>query len=210
MFAGGEPEKIAEVAAAHGFRHVTARYTPGMELDLVHRLIAACHANGGSCGVWNPNPAAVAGAECVSLTGADHYTAQAEGPVDWPAHVAAFRAGYPTMPAAVVTTFVGLGASSSGYDPSVSRPVIAAGFKCLPEAYVSEDPHATPAELDFAATRQLGWPVSQPVIGVFHGETFADYVDNYELDRFPGYFVWLAETMSAADYEAAGEFNGRH
>lgn len=50
--------------------------------------------------------------------------------------------------------------------PAAAAPLIAAGFACLTEAYLNENPNATPDSLDRMA-RDLGWPTSQPVFGVY-------------------------------------------
>jgi len=44
--------------------------------------------------------------------------------------------------------------------------LIAAGITCLPEAYMNENANHTPRNMDFTA-RNLGWPTSQPVAGVY-------------------------------------------
>ena len=46
------------------------------------------------------------------------------------------------------------------------RPLIAAGFTCLTEAYMNQSPGMTPDAMDRNA-RWLGWSTSQPVAGVY-------------------------------------------
>ena len=49
---------------------------------------------------------------------------------------------------------------------AAAQPLIDAGFTCLTEAYLNENPNATPDALERQA-RDLGWPTSQPVFGVY-------------------------------------------
>jgi hypothetical protein len=49
---------------------------------------------------------------------------------------------------------------------AAAAPLIEAGFTCLTEAYLNENPNADPDGLDHMA-RNLGWPTSQPVFGVY-------------------------------------------
>ena len=51
--------------------------------------------------------------------------------------------------------------------PEKAKPLIDAGFACLTECYLGDNPNATPDEMDFKA-RQCGWPTSQPVFGVYN------------------------------------------
>ena len=143
----------------------------------------------------------------MASTDPDHCILQAEEPQDWENIVRWFREDYPTMPAAVVTTFWGIGATASGYDPSIAKPVIDADFKCLTEAYVVSNPHSTPAELNYVATQKLGWERSQPVIGVYSNYPAERYVTEHNLASWPGYWVWLAETMTERDWDALKEVN---
>jgi len=57
-----------------------------------------------------------------------------------------------------------------------AKILINAGFTCLPEAYMNENPSQTPINMNLAA-RNLGWPTSQPVAGVYPvaGKPPADY-----------------------------------
>ncbi len=65
----------------------------------------------------------------------------------------------PTCSLATVTNF-------STLDRTMCKKLIDAGFTCLPEAYMNEVPNATPDAVDRVA-RNLGWPTSQPVAGVY-------------------------------------------
>jgi hypothetical protein len=57
-----------------------------------------------------------------------------------------------------------------------AQPLIDAGFSCLTECYLNENPNATPENLDRMA-RALGWPGSQPVFGMYPvgGNPVPDY-----------------------------------
>lgn len=206
-FPGGEPETIARMAADAGFGHISAQWDYAPQRPLVLRLRDECHALGLTCGVWESEPQPGTGAVAVLQAGADHYIAQAETPRDWPTIVSMFRAAYPTLPAAVVTTFGGIGAKADGYDKTISAPVIEAGFRCLTESYPNANAGSTPDRMGWTATAQLGWENAQPTIGVWGGYPFRSYIDLWNLQAHPGYWVWLAETMTPEDWSAAREFN---
>lgn len=96
-------------------------------------------------------------------TSADLSIAEMEGPGDYEGirNVIQGVGGgpLPTCPLAVVTNF-------STIDRPKAKVLIDAGFSCLPEAYTNEIPHVTPDTVDWIA-RNLGWPTSQPVAGVY-------------------------------------------
>lgn len=195
------------MAHEHGFGHLSVQWDYVAQRPLALELRIACRAYDLTFGVWEAEPMPGTGAVAVLESGADHYIAQAESPRPWQSIVDTFRWAYPKLPAAVITTFWGLGALEDRYDAFVSLPVVEAGFKCLTEAYVVDNPNATPDNLDWIATTKLGWEVSQPAIGVYHGFPAQTYIDQYRLAAHPGYWVWLAETMLPADWDALGAFN---
>ena len=106
--------------------------------------------------------------------------AEVEGPGDYNGVVAAIDAGtLPDCPLAVVTNFnVPLTTPAGAPAPAAARPLIDAGFFCLTEAYLGDNPNATPDELDFKA-KQLGWATSQPVFGVWNAppSAYAQWAD---------------------------------
>lgn len=210
-FPGGEPWTIAALAADNGFGHISVQWDYVPQWRLLDAMREACHDHGLTFGVWEAEPQPGTGAAAVHAAQADHYIAQAETPRDWPTIVRDFRVEYPEpFPAAVVTTFHGIGAlPDETYDPETSRPVIDAGFHCLTEAYVGVSANWTPDRLDFTGTKQFGWPRTQPTIGVFGGYTAERYVTEHNLAAYPGYFVWLAETMTERDWAVLREFNAR-
>ncbi len=74
----------------------------------------------------------------------------------------------PTCPLAVITNF-------STLTREMCKPLIEANVTCLPEAYLNESANLTPDRVNFTA-RNLGWPTSQPVAGVYPvGGTVPDY-----------------------------------
>jgi hypothetical protein len=89
--------------------------------------------------------------------------AEIEGPGDYDGVVNVLRGQgggpMPTCPLATVTNF-------STMTREKAKVLIDAGFACLPEAYMNENPPQTPDAMDRVA-RNLGWPTSQPVAGVY-------------------------------------------
>jgi hypothetical protein len=90
----------------------------------------------------------------------------------------------PDMPLAVVTNFGPLivkvgGETDVAASQARAKPLIEAGFHCLPELYLRQDngqPTGVTGEaLDFEA-RRLGWPrVAGLVFGLFGGAVLEDY-----------------------------------
>lgn len=86
--------------------------------------------------------------------------AEIEGPGDYDGVAYVIAQGQlPKVPLAAVTNF-----ASFTYERA--RLLIDAGFTCLPEAYMNENVNHTPTAMDYTA-RNLGWPTSQPVAGVY-------------------------------------------
>lgn len=117
-----------------------------------------CESHGIIPGVWvtegynvihTPGDSAFAIAEC-------------EGPGDYEGIVNAINEDrLPNCSLAIITNF-----NTPLTTPAAAAPLITAGFSCLTEAYLNENPNATPDNLDRMA-RNLGWPTSQPVFGVY-------------------------------------------
>jgi hypothetical protein len=95
----------------------------------------------------------------------DFAIAEIEGPGDYEGVVNIINgvgAGpLPKCPLAIVTNF-----NTPLQSRLAAKPLIDAGFACLTEAYLNENPNATPDNLDNIA-KNLGWPSSQPVFGVY-------------------------------------------
>lgn len=209
-FGGSEPQTIARKAAEAGFKWVALQWDDAKNHPQALALRDAVMQAGLDFVVWEAFPSPGSGANAVRAWQADAYIAQAEQPQPWAEIVAAFDV---KVPAAVVTTFAGIGATASGdYDPAVSAPVRAAGWECLTEAYVNEDAHWTPDALDFVGVQKLGWPHTHPVIGLWAARlgrvSAQEYITKHNLLKYaPGYSVWLAETMTQADWDALKALN---
>lgn len=89
--------------------------------------------------------------------------AEIEGPGDYEGLINVINgvgAGpLPTCPKAIVTNF-----NIPLISRSAAQPLLDAGFSCLPECYLNENPNVTPDNMDRMA-RSLGFPGSQPVFG---------------------------------------------
>lgn len=107
--------------------------------------------------------------------------------VDWAAVVAAV-ADLPVYKG-VVTNFAPFVTQDGFPDPEKARPLVEAGWACLTECYLSEAPNSTPENQDFYARAHLGWPRTQPVIGIYGGKTFDDYPTR---DNYRNWSVWDA------------------
>lgn len=95
--------------------------------------------------------------------------AELEGPGDYDGLILAIDGKYlPSCSIAVCTNFNLPLVNAAGIpQPEKAAPLISAGFACLTEAYLGDNPSATPDRLDFTA-KQLGWSTSQPVFGVYN------------------------------------------
>lgn len=114
-----------------------------------------------------------------------------EGPGDYDGIIASIPS-LPNIPRAIVTNFGSpLSDSTGAYHPEAAKPLINAGFTCLTESYIGDNPNATPDRQKFTA-QQLGWLTSQPVFGVYGNETIADYKQWF---GWPGWSVYLAECL---------------
>lgn len=80
----------------------------------------------------------------------------------------------PAIPKAVITNFNPLADANGNYLPDKAAPLISAGFRCLTEAYLGDNPNSTPDRLHFTATQKLGWPDAQPVFGIYN-KPLAEY-----------------------------------
>lgn len=121
--------------------------------------------------------------------------AELEGQGDYDGVVRVISEGkLPSCPIAVVTNFnVPLTNSSGAPQPAYSAPLVNAGFKCLTEAYMNENPNATPDNMNVMA-RNLGWAHSQPVFGVYpvSGNPPPSY-DQWK--NWAGWSAYLAEYL---------------
>lgn len=117
--------------------------------------------------------------------------AECEGPGDYEGILEAIPHLQPSVPRAIITNFnVPLTDANGVPQPSAAAPLIEAGFACLTECYLGDNPNATPDRLHFRAT-SLGWSTSQPVAGVYNAPPsvyeqwadwpMADYLGEYVL-----------------------------
>lgn len=140
-------------------RSIWDSYTMAFRL---HGMQAGCWFTGGGNIYMTPPDSDFAIAEC-------------EGPGDYEGIVNVINgvgAGpLPKCSLAIVTNF-----NTPLQSRAAAKPLIDAGFTCLTEAYMNEAANITPDSMDFIA-RNLGWPTSQPVFGVYptHGNPPPSY-----------------------------------
>lgn len=84
-------------------------------------------------------------------------------------------AATPTVPHAICTNFTPLDPGVIGLEEARAKAkvLIDRGFFCQTEAYLGDNPNASPDALHQRAT-QLGWSSSQPVFGV-HNASLSTY-----------------------------------
>ena len=112
---------------------------------------------------------------------------------NWPALIAALEPI--DIPKGVVTNFAPFTHHDGSPYPEKAKPLIDAGWHCLTECYdLMGDPKLWIERRNFYATANLGWPRTQPVLGIYGGRTFDDFPtrDNYE-----NWSVWDAGTAPA-------------
>ena len=123
--------------------------------------------------------------------------AEVEGPGDYDGVKAVIDAGQvPKCPVAIVTNFnTPLYTDGTPQGDAAAKaaaaPIINAGFSCLTEAYMGDNPNATPPNLDHYG-RFLGWESTSPVFGIYNAPlvTYSPY-----MAQFPGWSVYLAEYL---------------
>ena len=128
----------------------------------------------------------------IRLTPADaeFAIAEMEGPGDYEGVASAISDGkIPACPKAIVTNFNIPLVDASGPNPQACKPLIDAGFECLTEAYMGDNPNATPPNLDFMG-RNCGWETTSPVFGLYNAPMTT--YDQYK-SAFPGWSSYLAE-----------------
>lgn len=132
----------------------------------------------------------------ITMTPADSafVIAEVEGPGDYNGVISKIG-NLPSCPKGIVTNFnTPLYTDGTPEGNAAARqaaaPLISAGFSCLTEAYIGDNPNATPPNLDVYG-RFLGWPTTQPVFGIYN-EPMTSY-DPYK--GFPGWSVYLAEYL---------------
>lgn len=190
---GGTIEDVVARIADSGFKWIAQEIgDPVTEptADELTRLRNACRVHGLYFGIWEVKPrtldrlVAIRPNFWILNVESDHF--------DYGPLLRSFRVARPKLPAAVIT--------NCDLDPA---PFIAANVKAIPEAYEVDNPVATPENM-VDRCRGLGWRVVFPCFGVFHGYELARYVRAGN-----GWSVYLAEEMSAADFDTAKLWNGR-
>lgn len=147
----------------------------------------ACHNVGMLAGPWFTEGGNVS----LTPVNADFTIAEMEGPGDYDGIIASIPS-LPNIPRAIVTNFgTPLSDAQGKYHPEKAKPLIDAGFRCLTEAYMADNPQATPDRLDFTA-KQLGWPSSQPVFGVYGEKKLSAYSEWFD---WSGWSVYLSEYL---------------
>ena len=115
--------------------------------------------------------------------------AELEGPGDYDGIIAGIG-HLPSCPKAVVTNFNTPLYGGTAEAQQAAAPLISAGFTCMTEAYMGDNPNATPSNLD-SYGRFLGWPTTQPVFGVYN-KPLAEYSPYM---NFPGWSAYLSEYL---------------
>lgn len=137
---------------------------------------SACHVEGLKAGAWFTE-----GGNIVDTPpDAEFAISELEGPGDYAGILDAIRGErLPDCPLAVATNFnIPLTDPNGVPQPGAAAPLIEAGFACLTECYLGDNPNATPDELDFMG-RRLGWASTQPIFGVYNAppERYAEWQD---------------------------------
>lgn len=119
--------------------------------------------------------------------------AEVEGPGDYDGVVAAPA---PSCPHAIVTNFntplyTNGTLQGDASAKAAAKVIIDLGYECLTEAYMGDNPNATPSNLDHYG-RFLGWPSTSPVFGVYNAPMTT--YDPYK-GQFPGWSAYLAEYL---------------
>jgi hypothetical protein len=163
MFSSGQltPEQFAQKAAAKGYKWAALEYDdPAFDpLTWYPEFHYHCLLHDILPGVWFTN-----GGEIYKTpSDAAFAIAEVEGPGDLEGVTNVINGvgggPLPTCSLAIVTNFSTLTRENS-------RPLIDAGMTCLTECYMNEHLNSTPDSMNFIA-RNLGWPTSQPVAGMY-------------------------------------------
>lgn len=142
-------------------------------------------------GIWETNPSAGSTNYWISQwmsTDPDFFILEAERFEDWPSIVTAIHnAGLNELPAAVATNLDTWG------NPEYFKPMIEAGWSCLTECYMHDNPQATPPAMEFQA-HQVGWDKKkvQPLFGAYGTTPLSYYLERWG-DFNPGWSAWSAE-----------------
>jgi hypothetical protein len=186
------PTSLASKAASAGYEWL-ALELDDFETGLFNRHIwpsvrDQCHAHNLIPGVWFTEGGNIRH----TPADAEFSIAELEGPGDYDGIVSAINdLALPDCSLAVCTNFnIPLTDPQGVPQPDKAKILIDAGFTCLTECYLGDNPNATPDRLDWTAWR-LGWPASQGVAGVYNSPIsaydewkdwpLADYLGEYVL-----------------------------
>lgn len=199
---GGDwtPEQLAQDVAGCGFEWIAVQFGDAdnePKPELLSRLRTACREAKLLFGIWEQDPRTL---DNVLNVRPNLWLPAVERPWDgYEQMLAEFRTQRPRLPAGVITNF--------NHD---SKPFIDNGFRCLPEAYLSDDPNvpaetASPVDMMNRA-REEGWPRAFPCLGV-HRYKLADY-GAFPWDSRRGFSVYLWEYMVPEYRETARVWTG--
>ncbi len=166
-----------------GRNHVTAFRDP-------------CHALGMAFGIWDAFPTADRAAAALEAA-PDFYIAQAEQDASSPrAALGRARAIDADLPLAIVTNL-----NPSRTDPTFDAAMHELGVAALVECYLPDNPNATVANM-VSEAKARGYQSVVPALGCYFGPAGSKAITDYPIASLPGWCVWTAETMTAADWQA--------
>lgn len=93
------------------------------------------------------------------------------------------------IPKAVVSNFAPFVHEDGKPWPEKAAPLIEDGWAYISENFITEAPNATPANTDWYAKRNLGWPATQPMVELWHLQDYGD------LSRFKNVSHWDAGNL---------------
>jgi len=154
------PQELVSRVVAKGYKWLAVEWddpqSQAVNRALYPQIKQALNAQGVMCGPWFTE----GGNVYLTPPGADLTIAELEGPGDYIGIKYAEEQGWvPQVPKAVCTNFSTIGLTEAQF-------LINHGYSCLTESYLNEAPSLTPDNQDRVA-RNLGWPTSQPVFGVY-------------------------------------------
>jgi hypothetical protein len=199
---GGDPDDLTARCMQHKFGWLALQRVPANDAR-AERFRNLCQARGIQFGIWadrgHLNPDFIVDYNASFYIGEAEAYATSWGPI-------VERASELLDPerCAVVTNFGSFTKPDGTPSIEKARPLVEAGWACLTEAYLPEQPQLAPnpcARLEFRA-RQLGFWRVQPCIEVINGFPASAYAELQTGHR--GYSVWLGETMQDADWEWLG------
>ncbi len=192
-------DKAFAIAQARGYKWVGVQDSPRTR-SMAAALKAAADRRGLKLVVWEWVTDAGTSLEVIGfwkpyVVG---YAANVEHYGLWSELASVVRSLNPNLSLAVWTNFTGAGAMQDGtYSLEASRPWRDNQWALVTEAYVCQNPQATPANLDWAARTHLGYTFVVHSIGIYAGWTPEMYEEM--LEPFGGlHSVYLIEYLAEA------------